>query len=128
MPAERFSIPRDHVSGFRMPGTPPWYAPAFVPVGSDGVEGLALAAGTDRSGTAQTTVAVLAAANAARRSLDVQNVGANNIGVTENGTDPTIGNPGTYTIAPGGSFKARTNREVRVIAATGATPYTATEA
>lgn len=89
----------------------------------------ALPAGTDRSGTAQTTAggAVLAALNTSRRGLNIQNIGANNIGFTENGTDPVIGAAGTYTITPGNSASIRTNRQVKVIAATGATPFSATE-
>lgn len=87
----------------------------------------AVTAGTDRSGTANTTGTQLAAANTARRGLNIQNVGANNLGVNEFGGAAAIGSAGTYTIAPGGSLNVRTNRQINVIAATGATPYTATE-
>jgi len=87
----------------------------------------ALPAGTDRSGTAATTSGTLAAANTARRGLNIQNIGANNIGVNEFGGTAAIGTPGTYTIVPGGAFNVRTNRAVTVIAATAATAYTATE-
>jgi len=127
MPTERFSIPRDLVAGYKQGSAPAWYALAVVSLGSDGAEGAPLTAGADRSGTAQTSAGVLAPANASRRSLDVQNVGTGNIGITENDADPVIGQAGTYTIAPGGSFKVRTNRQVKVIAATAGTPYTATE-
>ncbi len=87
----------------------------------------ALPAGTDRSGTANTTSATLAAANATRRGLEIQNIGVNNIGVNEFGGTAAIGTAGTYTLAPGASMRVRTNRLVTAIAATGATAYTATE-
>lgn len=83
--------------------------------------------GTNRSGTANTTAAVLAPANSSRLGLELQNIGANNIGVNEIGGAAAIGTAGTYTIAPGGTFRVRTARAISVIAATGATPYTATE-
>jgi hypothetical protein len=87
-----------------------------------------LSAGTNRSGTATTTSAQLAPANSARRSLNIQNIGANNIGVNEFGGTAAIGTPGTYTVVPGGSINVRTSGQVNVIAATGNTPFTATEA
>jgi len=86
-----------------------------------------LTVGTDRSGIAQTTSGPLAVANAARKSLTIQNIGANNIGVNEFGGTAAIGSAGTYTIAPGGALKVSTNRQINVIAATAATAYTATE-
>lgn len=87
----------------------------------------ALVAGTDRSGTANTSSSNLAVANANRRGLELQNVGANNLGVNEFGGTAVIGGAGTYTLVPGASMRIRTNRLVTVIAATGATAYTATE-
>lgn len=86
-----------------------------------------LPAGTDRSGTATTTSGTLAAANSTRRGLNIQNVGANNIGVNEFGGAASIGTAGTYTLTPGSSMNVRTNRLVTVIAATASTAYTATE-
>lgn len=86
-----------------------------------------LPAGTDRSGTATTTSAQLAAANTSRRGLNVQNIGANNIGVNEFAGTAAIGTAGTYTVAPGSSLNVRTNRQINVIAATGPTAFTATE-
>jgi hypothetical protein len=86
-----------------------------------------LPAGTDRSGTANTTATVLAAANASRHGLNVQNIGANNIGINETGGTAAIGTPGTYTLTPGSSTNVRTNRAISVIAVTGATAYSATE-
>jgi len=82
---------------------------------------------TDRSGTASTTSATLAAANTARRGLEIQNVGANNIGVNEFGAAAVIGAAGTYTLLPGATMRVKTTRLITAIAATGATPYTATE-
>lgn len=86
-----------------------------------------LPASTDRSGTATTSSAQLAAANANRRGLNIQNIGANNIGINEQGGTAAIGTAGTYTVVPGGTLNVRTNKQVNVIAATGATAYTATE-
>jgi hypothetical protein len=86
-----------------------------------------LPASTDRSGTAGTSSAVAVPANASRRGLNIQNVGANNIGVNEFGGAAAIGSAGTYTLAPGATMNVRTNRAVTMIAATAATPFTATE-
>lgn len=86
-----------------------------------------LPAGTDRSGTATTSSGTLAAPNSARKGLNIQNIGANNIGVNEFGGTAAIGTAGTYTLTPGSSMNVRTNRLVTVIAATGATAYSATE-
>lgn len=86
-----------------------------------------LGAGTDRSGTANTTASQLAGANAKRLGLNIQNVGSNNLGINEVGGTAAIGSAGTYTLAPGATMNVRTNRAVSIIAATGATAYTATE-
>ncbi len=97
------------------------------PTSTQTTQAAPLPAGTDRSGTANTTASTLAPANTARRGLEIQNVGANNIGVNEIGGTAAIGSPGTYTLAAGASMRIRTNRAISVIAATGATAYTATE-
>jgi hypothetical protein len=86
-----------------------------------------LTAGTNRSGTATTTSAQLAPANTSRRGLNIQNIGANNIGINEFGGAAAIGTAGTYTIAPGASANVRTTNQVNVIAATASTAFTATE-
>lgn len=86
-----------------------------------------LPAGTDRSGTAGTTSATLAAANTTRRNLVIQNVSANVIGINEFGGTAAIGSAGTYTIAAGASARVSTNRLVTVIASAASSPYTATE-
>lgn len=86
-----------------------------------------LPAGTDRSGMANTTEAQIVAANTARRGLEIQNIGANNIGINEFGGAAAIGTAGTYTLTPNSSMRVRTNRAVRAVAATGATAFTATE-
>lgn len=105
-------------------------APVVI-VNADGsplsTQGSILPAGTDRSGTATTSSAQLAAANPTRRGLNIQNIGANNIGVNEFGGTAAIGTAGTYTLVPNASLLVRTNRQVNVIAATGATAYAATE-
>lgn len=100
---------------------------ATSPENSDGTPMGSLPAGTDRSGSATTTSAQLAAANTSRKGLNVQNIGANNIGINEIGGAAAIGTAGTYTLAPGATMSVRTNRVINVIAATGATAYTATE-
>jgi hypothetical protein len=86
-----------------------------------------LPAGTDRSNTATTTSQALIPANANRRALNIQNVGANNIGVNEFGGTATIGSAGTYTLVPGASMNVRTSNAISFVAATGNTPFTATE-
>lgn len=93
------------------------------------VNGLAsaLVAGTNRSGTAGTTSATLAAANPARRGLEIQNISTNNLGVNEFGGTAAIGSAGTYTIAAGASMRVRTNQQINVIASAASSAYTATE-
>jgi len=95
--------------------------------GTSGSNSAPLAAGTDRSGTAGTSSTTLAAANAARRGLNIQNISANNIGINEVGSTAAIGTPGTYTLAAGASFNVRTNQQVNVIASAAGSAYTATE-
>lgn len=87
----------------------------------------ALTAGTDRSGTATTTSTQIVAANTSRRGLEIQNIGANNIGINEFAGTAAIGTAGTYTLVPGSSMRVRTNRAVTAIAATASTAFTATE-
>jgi len=94
--------------------------PYFTQAGS-------LPAGTDRSGSAATSTGVTIPANASRRGLEIQNIGANNIGVNEFGGTAAIGTAGTFTLTPGSTFKVRTNRAISMIAATGATAFSATE-
>lgn len=127
MPVERISLERDHVAGTKQAGTPAWWILAVNVVGQDGGDGTPLAAGTDRSGTAATTSGQIIPANAARRGLEIQNVGTNSIGINEFAGAAAIGSAGTYTLVPGASIRVRTNRAVHAIAATGATPFTATE-
>jgi hypothetical protein len=90
----------------------------------------ALPAGTDRSGTTSATTGTatqLAAANTARRGLNIQNISTGNIGINEIGGTAAIGTAGTYTIAAGASFNVRTNRAISVVGAAASLPYTATE-
>lgn len=87
----------------------------------------ALTTGTDRSGTATTSSTTPIAANANRRGLYIQNIGANNIGYTEFGGTAAIGTAGTYTLTPGSSVNIRTAGAISMIAATGSTAFTATE-
>jgi hypothetical protein len=87
-----------------------------------------LAAGTDRSGTAGTSSTTLAAPNNARRSLNIQNISANTLGINEFGGTAAIGSPGTYTVAAGASLNVRTRNAITVIASAASSAYTATEA
>lgn len=89
-----------------------------------------LTAGTDRSGSTSSTAntsTTLAAANATRRGLNIQNISANPMGINEFGGAAAIGTPGTYTLAAGSAINVRTNRAVTVVSASASQPYTATE-
>jgi hypothetical protein len=86
-----------------------------------------LPAGTDRSGTAGTASAQLAAANTSRRGLNIQNISANTLGINEFGGAAAIGTPGTYSLAAGATVNVRTNRQINVIASAAGSAYTATE-
>lgn len=86
-----------------------------------------LAAGTDRSGTVSTTPAQLAPANANRRSLNIQNISGNNLGINEFGGTAAIGSAGTYTLAAGATVNVRTNRQINVVASAANSAFTATE-
>jgi hypothetical protein len=90
----------------------------------------ALPAGIDRSGSTSATAGTatpLAAANTARRGLNVQNISAGNIGINEIGGTAAIGSPGTYTLAAGATVNVRTNRAVSVVGSAVSQAYTATE-
>lgn len=98
------------------------------PQGGTRISYPALPASTDRSGTATTVSGGLSvAANANRKGLVGQNIGANNIGFNEQGGTAAIGTAGTYTVAPGASFSISTNKLVNFIAATASTAVTMTE-
>lgn len=89
-----------------------------------------LPAGTDRSGTTSATAGTattLAAANTARRGLNIQNISSGNIGINEAGSAAVIGSPGTYTLAAGATVNVRTSRAVSVVGSAASQPYTATE-
>ena len=126
MPASKTSLHRDYVAGFALSGNQ-GNAQAMVQVDSSGNEAGFSAAGTDRSGSATTTSGQIIAANASRKGLRIQNIGANNIGVNEFGGTAAIGTAGTCTLVPGAWMDVRTNRAVFAIAATGATAFSATE-
>lgn len=100
---------------------------AYSPTNPVSTQSAYLPAATDRSGTATTTSAQIVAANATRRGLNIQNIGANNIGINEFAGAAAIGTAGTYTLTPGSFLNVRTNRAIFAIAATGNTAFTATE-
>lgn len=105
------------------------FIPGSIALAADGDGVLStLPAGADRSGTASTTSSTLAPANASRRSLNIQNISANTLGINEFGGTAAIGTPGTYTLAAGGTLNVRTRNAVTVIASAASSPYTATEA
>lgn len=104
----------------------PQGAPVTI-VGNASGSSAPLTAGTNRSGTATTSSSTLIAANANRRGLEIQNVGANNIGINEFGGTAAIGSAGTYTLVPNASMRVRTTGAITGIAATGSTAFTATE-
>lgn len=87
----------------------------------------ALNSGTDRSGTVGTTSTQLAAANTARRGLNVQNTSTGTLGINEVAGAAVIGGAGTYTIPAGGSFNVRTTQRINVIGSAAGLTYTATE-
>jgi hypothetical protein len=106
------------------------YAPGGGPTDPAYTQSGYLPAGTDRSGNTSATASTsttLAAANATRRGLNIQNISANTIGINEVGGAAAIGSPGTYTIPAGGSVRINTNRAVTVVSGTATQPYTATE-
>lgn len=89
-----------------------------------------LPAAANRSGTTSATAntsTLLAAANPARRGLNIQNISANTIGINEFGGAAAIGTAGTYTIPAGGSASVRTTSAINVAGSAASSPYTATE-
>lgn len=103
-------------------------APAGTATDPTSTQSAPLPAGTDRSGTVDTASKTLAAANTGRRSLNVQNISANTLGINEFGGTAAIGSPGTYTLAAGATLNVRTRNAVTVIASAAGSAYTATEA
>ena len=101
-------------------------APVII-VGNSAGSSAPLTAANNRSGSAGTTSAQIIAANLSRRGLEIQNIGANNIGINEFGGAAAIGTAGTYTLIPGASMRVRTTNAITAIAATAATAFTATE-
>lgn len=90
-------------------------------------QAVALTTGVDRSGTAGATSTQLAAANAARRGLNIQNTSGGTLGINEVAGTAAIGAAGTYTIPAGGSFNVRTTQRVNVVGSAAGLTYTATE-
>lgn len=88
-----------------------------------------LQAGTDISGTitAGGTAQALAAANATRKRLTIQNISAGNLGVNQIGGTAAIGTAGTQTLAAGATMEVLTNRAISIIGATTAQAFTAIE-
>lgn len=82
---------------------------------------------TDRSGSVTTggTAQVLAAANALRRGLTIQNTSSGDLRVTENGTTATISTG--YKLAAGATATVNTRNLISVIGATTGQTWAATE-
>lgn len=88
-----------------------------------------LPAGTDRSGsiTAGGTAQQLAAANANRKSLTVQNISDADLWINEIGDSAAVDTAGSWKIPAGSAFSVSTNRAVSIISATTGKKFTATE-
>lgn len=102
----------------------------IVTIAGAGTPGGTLPAGTDRSGSIATggTAQVLAAANASRRSLTIQNIdAAEDMWVNENGGTATVATAGSFLIPAKTSATIHTNKAVSVVAATTGHKWTATE-
>jgi len=94
-----------------------------------GGDGAVLPAGTDRSGAITTggTAQQLAPANAARKSLTIQNISAGDLWVNEIGGTAAVDTAGSYKIPTGQAFIVATNRALSIVGATTAQKWTATE-
>lgn len=92
--------------------------------------GSVLPTGTNRSGAITTggTAQTLAAANATRIGLEIQNIDATeDMWLNEIGGAAALNTAGSYKIGAGSSARVRTNQAVSVIAATTGHKWTATE-
>lgn len=89
----------------------------------------ALSAGTDRSGSIATggTAQQLAAANAARKGLRIQNISAEVMWVNQTGGTAAAAGAGSFKIAVDGTFEITTNQAVSIVAATLGSKFSATE-
>lgn len=90
---------------------------------------LIASAGTDRSGNivAGGTAQQVAAANADRRSLTIQNISAGDLWVNEIGGTATIDTSASWRVPAGSVFTASTNRAISIIGAVTGQKFTATE-
>lgn len=88
-----------------------------------------LVAGTNRSGAIAVggTAQQLAAANADRRSLNIQNISAGDLWVNEIGADATADTAGSWKVPAGAVFTSSTNRAISIVGATTGQKFTATE-
>lgn len=89
----------------------------------------ALPAGTDRSGSIAAAGAAqpLAAANAARKGLRVQNISAGDLWINETGGTAAVDGAGSFKLAVGASFEVATNQAVSILGATLGQKFSATE-
>lgn len=88
-----------------------------------------LPAGTDRSGSITTggTAQQLAAANAARKSLVVQNISDADLWINEIGGTAAADTAGSWKVTAGSAFAVSTNRAISIVGATTGKKFTATE-
>lgn len=88
-----------------------------------------LPAGTDRSSSITTggTAQQLAAANAARKSLVVQNISDADLWINEIGGTAAADTAGSWKVPAGSAFAVSTNRAISIIGATTGKKFTATE-
>lgn len=81
----------------------------------------------DASGNVSTVSTQALASNNSRQYLLIQNISANNLGFTVDGTTAAIGTPGTVTLAAGQGVIFQTNvpaGAVNVIGSASSTSYT----
>ncbi len=85
--------------------------------------------GTAKGGTitAGGTAQSLAAANTARRSLQLQNRSTGDLWINETGGTAAINDSASYQVAAGGTFISSTNQALSIIGATTGQAFTATE-
>lgn len=88
-----------------------------------------LAAGTDRSGSIAAAGASqqLAASNASRRGLRIQNISAEALWVNQTGGAAAASTAGSFKIAVDGTFEVTTSQAVSIVGATLGSKFSATE-
>lgn len=88
-----------------------------------------LPAGTDRSGAIAVggTAQQLAAANAGRVSLTLQNLSSGDLWINEIGGAAAVDTAGSWKVPAGGTYAASTNRAISIVGASAGQKFSATE-